>query len=587
MSSADLQQVMRARVLAAAQALAGAEIDASKLPFVRPKDKSHGDIGVACFPLAGPCKLAPPAVASALAEALMRDRSEDDILDSAVATGPFLNLKYRRDALAKSVVAGVLRREAPYGPWPGNGSSVVIDYSSPNIAKPFHFGHLRSTVIGAALRRLYRHTGHEVHGINHLGDWGSQFGKILVAFEEWGDEDALQSNPMRHLYEIYVRFKKASDEDPSLGERAAEAFRRLESGEDNAERRRWEQLRNISLEAFKGPYGRLAAEFEAFTGESFYEDKMQGTVEALKAAGITTMSEGALVVEVAGMPPCILVKSDGTTIYATRDLAALFYRRETYGFEKALYVVGSEQKLHFRQLRAVIEKLGWPESAGIEHVDFGLVLSWDEEAKRWSKFSTRDGNAIFLDEVLDEAVAQIRKIIEEKNPELADKDAVAETIGVGAIVFNDLKNGRIKDVKFDWKEMLSFEGETGPYVQYAGARLASILRKAGVERDDATELPKLDLDGVDWSELADAETVLLTMLDFGPTLTRCIDKNEPSTLTTLMIRLASTIHSYLRDHHVLSADAPTREARIALVAAARTLLRDGLAILGLSSPEEM
>ena len=394
-----------------------------------------------------------------------------------------------------------------------------------------------------------------MHGINHLGDWGSQFGKILVAFEEWGDEGKLQANPMRHLYEIYVRFKKESDKDPSLGERAAEAFRRLESGEDNAERRRWQQLRDISLEAFKGPYSRLAAEFEAYTGESFYEDKMEGTVEALKAAGIATMSEGALVVELDGMPPCILVKSDGTTIYATRDLAALFYRRETYGFDKALYVVGSEQKLHFRQLRAVIEKLGWPEASGIEHVDFGLVLSWDEEAKRWSKFSTRDGNAIFLDEVLDEAVAQIRRIIEEKNPELADKDAVAETIGVGAIVFNDLKNGRIKDVKFDWKEMLSFEGETGPYVQYAGARLASILRKAGVPRDAESGAPRLELDAIDWSTLADADVVLLTMLEFGPTLQRCIDKNEPSTLTGLMIRLASTIHSYLRDHHVLSAEA--------------------------------
>lgn len=588
MTAKDIQEQLRAFVVEAARDLAGQDLDAVPFPFQAPKDPAHGDLGLACFPLAKACKLAPPAVAQELAKRLQaRIADGNDLLESADAVGPFLNIKYRRAALAEHVVRGVLERRAPFGPWTANGLSVVIDYSSPNIAKPFHFGHLRSTVIGAALRRLYQHTGHEVHGINHLGDWGAQFGKILVAFEEWGDEDALHSNPMRHLYEIYVRFKVESDKDPALSERAAEAFRRLESGEDNAERRRWQQLRDISLEAFRGPYGRLGAEFDAITGESFYEDKMEGTVEALKAAGITTMSEGALVVEVDKMPPCILVKSDGTTIYATRDLSALFYRREKYHFHKALYVVGAEQKLHFRQLKAVIAKLGWPESAGIEHVDFGLVLSWDEEAKRWSKFSTRGGNAIFLDEVLDEAVAQIRRIIEEKNPELEDKDAVAESIGVGAIVFNDLKSGRIKDVKFDWKEMLSFEGETGPYVQFAGARLASILRKTGVELDASTGLARLDLDTTQWEQLADADQVLLTMLEFGPTLQRCIDKNEPSTLTTLMIRLAASIHSYLREHHVLSAEPAVRDARIALVAAARALLRDGLAILGVASPEEM
>ncbi|HMQ22843.1 MAG TPA: arginine--tRNA ligase, partial [Planctomycetota bacterium] len=347
------------------------------------------------------------------------------------------------------------------------------------------------------------------------------------------------------------------------------------------ERQLWQELRDISVEAFAGPYRRLAAEFEAITGESFYEDKIDATLQALKGAGITTMSEGALVVELDGMPPCILVKSDGTTIYATRDLAALFYRRATYGFDKALYVVGGEQKLHFKQLIAVIQKLGWKEAAGIEHVDFGLVLTFDAETKRWTKFSTRGGNAIFLDEVLDEAVAKVRTIIDEKNPTLADKDAVAEAIGVGAIVFNDLKNTRIKDVKFDWDELLNFEGETGPYVQYAGARLASILRKAEVAVDD------FDLSDIAWNELEDADQVLLTMQGFASVLERCIDKNEAYVLTSFVTSLAADIHSYLRGHHVLSAEEPLRRARLALVLAARNLIRDGLALLGVASPEEM
>ena len=582
-----LQDQLHALVEAAASDVAGGELPKVALPFDRPKDAQHGDLGLACFPLAKALKMPPAQVAQKLAEALASQADEpDSILEQVKAVGPFLNLRYRRELLAQEVLSSILEERAPFGPWPACDTTVVIDYSSPNIAKPFHFGHLRSTVIGAALRRLYKHCGYEVHGINHLGDWGSQFGKILVAFEGWGSEEKLRADPMRHLYEVYVRFKSEAEADPSLNEKAAEAFRRLESGEDNAERRRWQQLRDISLEAFQGPYRRLAVDFDAITGESFYEDKMQATVASLKESGITTISESALVVELDAMPPCILVKSDGTTIYATRDLAALFYRRKTYGFSKALYVVGSEQKLHFRQLKAVIDKLDWPEAAGIEHVDFGLVLSYDEEAGRWSKFSTRGGNAIFLDEVLDEAVGQVRKIIEEKNPELADKEQVAELVGVGAIVFNDLKNGRIKDVKFDWKELLSFEGETGPYVQYAGARLASILRKAGFASTNSPKL-ELELEQIDWKLLADADQVLLTMLEFGPTLRRCLEKNEPSILTTLMIRLAASIHSYLRDHHVLNAEADLRAARLVLVAAARKLLRDGLALLGVASPEEM
>ena len=566
----DLLAQLRQRIESAIAELGG---DA-KLPLVldRTKDASMGDIGLACFPFAKPLKKSPPDVAAAIAELV----PPDELIEATTATGPFVNFRYRRERLAEETVRGILEGRAPWGRWDDNDTSVVIDFSSPNIAKPFHFGHLRSTVIGAALRRLYAHCGYTVHGINHLGDWGSQFGKVIVAWRHWGSEEELQANAMKHLLDIYARFHQEAKQNEELEAAARVAFQRLESGEDNEERRLWSHLREVSLRAFDKTYARLGVEFDAVTGESFYEDKVEDTIQRIQDSGIAVMSEGALVVEVDGMPPCILRKSDGTTIYATRDLAALYYRRETYGFKKALYVVGGEQKLHFRQLRAVIDKLGWSEAQGIEHIDFGLVLSKTEDG-RWTKFSTREGRTVFLDEVLDEAVQRIQGIIDEKNPDLADKAAIAESIGVSAIVFNDLKNGRIKDVKFDWEAMLSFEGETGPYVQYAGARLASILRKAG-------GVPEGE---IDFAQLADADKVLLTLQEFGPTLQRCIDKNEPSTLTTLMIKTAATIHSYLKEHHVLTAEPAVRDARLCLVAAARQVLTKGLGLLGVSSPDQM
>lgn len=562
----------------AALARIAPDLEAPIVQLERPKDASHGDLGMPCFPLAKPLRKNPAAVAQELVATLTELTQDDPCIDSVSAAGPFLNLRWNRTALAEAVVRGILESHAPYGPWEANGKSIVIDFSSPNIAKPFHLGHLRSTVIGAALRRLYLHTGHEVHGINHLGDWGAQFGKIMVAWYEWGDDEALASNPMRHLFDIYVRFQQEAKNDDSLTERAAQEFQKLEAGDAEA-RALWQRLRDVSLQAFAGPYSRLGVEFDAVTGESFYEDKMEAAIEKLSQAGITEVSEGALVVDLSKekLPPCILRKSDGTTIYATRDLAALFYRRDTYHFDKALYVVGSEQKLHFRQLELVLERLGWPEAKNVVHVDFGMILFRNENTGKWEKGKTRAGNAIFLDEILDKAVAKIRATIDEKNPDLPNKDEVAEQIGVSAIIFNDLKNGRIKDIKFDEDEMLSTEGETGPYVQYAAARLASILRKSGAEV--ATD--------IDYSQLRDAEQVLLTMAEFGPVLQRAVDKNEPSILTGLMIKTAASIHSYLRDHHVLSAEPPTRAARLALVTAARRLLGVGLGILGVASPDEM
>jgi arginyl-tRNA synthetase len=388
---------------------------------------------------------------------------------------------------------------------------------------------------------------------------------------------------MRHLFAIYVRYTQEAKADPALDAESAEHFRRLESGDDNEERRLWQRLRDVSLQAFQGPYERLGVTFDHVTGESFYEDRMAAALERVRRSGALTLSDGAEVVELKEFgieAPCILKKSDGTTIYATRDLAAIFYRAATFRFDRALYIVGHEQRLHFEQLRAVLTKMGEADlAARIEHVPFGLVLAKDADGK-WGKFATRSGNAVFLDEVLDEAVANAARIIAEKNPELRDRDRVAEQVGVSAIVFNDLKNARIKDVKFDWDLMLNFDGETGPYVQYAAARLSSILRKAGGDVPSGAQ-------DVDWSLLADAEHVCLSLLEFGPTLQRSVDGSEPSELTNFLIRLAGDVHAYLRDHHVLSAEPARKRARLALVLAARDVLRDGLALLGVAAPEEM
>jgi len=386
---------------------------------------------------------------------------------------------------------------------------------------------------------------------------------------------------MRHLFEIYVRYGKDSKTDPTLEAESKLHYQRLESGEDNLERRLWKRLRDISLAAFQGPYQRLGVTFDHYTGESFYEDKMASAVELVRSAGLLEESEGAWVVkldEFGIKEPCILKKSDDTSIYATRDLAAIFYRAQTFHFDRAIYVVGSEQKFHFKQLIGVLKRMGRPEAERIEHVDFGLILALNPETKKWEKFATRGGNAIFLDEVLDEAVANVRRIIREKNPDLENADAIAEQIGVSAIVFNDLKNSRITDVKFDWDAMLNFDGETGPYVQFAVARLSGILRNAGVLAPPAQ---------VDFALLADAEKVLLSMLDFGPTLQRASQENEPSLVTRLVIQIAGEIHSWLREHRVIDAEPNLRDARLALVFAARQLLKTGLGLLGVASPDRM
>lgn len=577
----DLRDHVRSRIVELLDVRSGAELEAIQL--APPKNRAHGDVALGCFALAKLRGVAPPALAAELAAKL---GAGDEVIESATPAGPFVNIRFRRAVLARSVVASVLEDRAPFAPAAPSGRTIVIDFSSPNIAKPFHMGHLRSTVIGAALCRIHRHLGDTVHGVNHLGDWGMPFAKMMTAWMRWGDDAKLREAPMRHMFELYVRYGQEVQQHPELDEEAAAHFKALESGAENEERRMWKFLRDESLAAFQGPYDRLGVTFDHLTGESFYEDLMEPAMRRVADAGVLELDEGAEVVkldELGIKVPCILRKSDGTTLYHTRDLAAAFHRESTFRPDRILYVVGAEQKLHFEQLKGVLKRMGEPLADKVEHVPFGLILAKNEATGKWEKFASRGGNAIFLDEVLDEAVANVRRIIREKNPDLDDADAIAEQVGVSAIVFNDLKNSRIKDVKFDWEQMLNFDGETGPYVQYAVARLASILEKSDVEPTASTEL----LAKVDWRHLADAEDVLLTMIEFGPTVQRAAEQSEPSVITGLMIRIASSIHAYLKEHHVLRAEPEIRTARLALVAAARRLLQTGLGLLGVAAPDAM
>jgi arginyl-tRNA synthetase len=573
-----LHEHLRERLLAATTSLG---LDrAAAAPLVQlgpPKNREHGDVALGTFQLAKLAGKAPPVFAGELAAAI----TADDVIESAVAAGPFVNFRFRRAALARVVLTAVQQGAAPYGKAAPSGRVVCIDFSSPNIAKPFHIGHMRSTVLGNALCRIHRHLGATVHGINHLGDWGMPFAKMMTAYMRWGNEPELHRSPMRYMFDLYKRYGQEVKGNPALDDEAAAHFRALESGKDNQERRMWQLLRDESLKAFQGPYQRLGVTFDHVIGESFFEDKMEAAMQRVARAGVLENSDGAEVVWLKDLgikEPCLLRKSDGATLYHTRDLAAAFYREDTFHPDRILYVVGAEQKLHFDQLKGVLTRMQEPIAKAVEHVPFGLVLSKTEDGK-WEKFASRAGNAVFLDEILDEAVAKVRTIIREKNPDLPDADQVAEQVGVSAIVFNDLKNSRIKDVKFDWESMLNFDGETGPYVQFACARLSSILRKV--------EVPVPAAGAVDFALLADAERVLLVMLDFGTAVQRAAEQSEPSVVTAHTIALAGEIHSYLRDHYVVGAEPAVRDARLVLVDAARRLLTTGLGLLGIAAPERM
>jgi arginyl-tRNA synthetase len=559
----DLVQFLKSRL----------QLDAAELrrSIEIPPSIQLGDYAFPCFPLAKTLRKAPQAIAVELASSFQ----PTTLLREARATGPYVNFFVDRVAYSQMGLAAIVEQDAAYGrSEEGVGKTVVIDYSSPNIAKPFGVGHLRSTVIGNALSRIYAHLGYGVMRINHLGDWGTQFGKLIVAFRRWGNEAELASHAIQTLYELYVRFHTEVETQPELDEEARVWFKRLEDGDPEA-RAIWQRFRELSLQEFGRIYDRLGIGFDLQAGESFYEPYLEPTIERLRQAGLATVSEQALIVDLRpyNMPPCLLRKKDEATLYATRDLVAAIYRYETYKFAKMLYVVGSDQRLHFQQVFKVLGLMGFPWAKDCVHVDFGLIKFNTE------KMGTRRGNIIFLEDVLDRAVELAEEIVHEKNPTLANKHEVAEAVGIGAVVFADMSTRRLKDVNFEWEKVLTFEGETGPYVQYTHARACSVLRKANqpVQTD------------VDCTPLTPDEDFALVRLlvDYPAVLRRAAEHCEPFFVTDYLLTLAEAFNKYYHNYRILTDETRLREARLLLVKGVQAILHSGLHMLGIQALEEM
>jgi arginyl-tRNA synthetase len=536
-----------------------------------PPSVELGDYAFPCFPLARSLRKAPQAIATELATAFQPTA----LIKEARAAGPYVNFFVDRVAYTRAGLGAILEQGSGYGKsTEGVGKTVVVDYSSPNIAKPFGVGHLRSTVIGNALYRIHDHLGYRVMRINHLGDWGTQFGKLIVAFKRWGNETDLTTHAIQTLYDLYVRFHSEVETHPELEDEARGWFKRLEDGDPEAQAI-WQRFRDLSLQEFARIYERLGITFDSQAGESFYEPYLDQTIERIRQAGLVSVSDEALIVDLRpyNMPPCLLRKKDEATLYATRDLAAAMYRHETYGFWKMLYVVGADQRLHFQQVFKVLELMGFPWAKDCVHVDFGLIRFHDE------KMGTRRGNIIFLEDVLDRAVELAEQIVHEKNPELLDKRQVAEAVGIGAVIFTDLSTRRVKDVNFEWEKVLTFEGETGPYVQYTHARACSVLRKADQPlRSD-----------VDYSPLTQDEAFDLVRLltDYPAVLRRAAENSEPFFVTDYLLTLSERFNKYYHNYRILTDDTAVREARLWLVKSVQTVIESGLTMLGIKAPEEM
>tara|TARA_B100001750_G_scaffold214187_1_gene197192 strand:- start:383 stop:2092 length:1710 start_codon:yes stop_codon:yes gene_type:complete len=544
------------------------EQEPASLSLEIPREESHGEFAVACFQMAQAEGTDPPTVAKRLAK-------EIEIPGvTAEAVGPFLNFKVDSEILAQTVLEGALTSEYGKGE---EHAATVLEFSSPNIAKPMHVGHLRSTVIGAALARILMRLGHRVTRINHLGDWGSQFGKLVAAWNNWGNEKSFLESPINHLLELYVRFHEEETDNPDLKDQAKEAFSELETEEDGETRQLWQRFTEASLQEFEQIYNRLGVSFEHIRGESWYENQLESLVEWLDSCGVLEESEGAQIIDLTEQgidTPCLVKTAHGTTLYATRDLAAARSRWKEFSFDHSLYVVGSEQNLHFRQFKAALSRCGEAWAEKIEHIPFGLIRM------AGGKLSTREGKVLLLSEVLDRACELATETIAEKNPDLPDRESVAEKIGLGAVIFHDLKHQRQKDVVFDWKEVLSFEGDTGPYLQYTHARCCSILRKANS--------PSISSAEVDSSLLSDSKELMVALGRYPGALREAGRKREPSALAQSLLRIASAGNAFYRDKRVLGCgDENLEYARLAAVTALRNVLADGLHLLGVPAPEEM
>ena len=534
----------------------------------KPKSSEMGDIAFPAFSLAKVERKAPQAIASEIAEKI-----DTAGFEKVVATGPYLNFFLDKAAISADILRAVIAEKADYGQQDiGHGQNVTLDMSSPNIAKPFSVGHLRSTVIADALGHIYSKLGYKAIRINHLGDWGKQFGMLIVAYKLWGDKEAIEANPIDELLKLYVRINAEADENPELDEQARQWFKKLEDGDQEAWEL-WQWFRDESLVEFNRIYDKLDVSFDYFHGEAFYNDKMDEGIQILEDKNLLQKSKGAQIVnlEKYDLPPALIKKSDGATLYITRDMATAMYRHRTFNFAKNIYVVGQEQSHHFKQLKAVLKEMGFDWSDDMVHVSFGLVT------KNKKKLSTRKGNIIRLEPTLDEAEARALTQIEAKNPGLENKEAVAHAVGVGAVKFYDLKTDRDNGYDFDLEAMVSFEGETGPYVQYAYARIQSILRKAAfVPASDASYA------------LNDAESwdIIKLLQDFPSIIQRAADKYDPSIVAKYAINLAQSFNKYYAHTRILDEN-PERDSRLALAYATGIVLKEALRLLGVDAPEKM
>jgi arginyl-tRNA synthetase len=546
------------------------------LPLIEyPPQPELGDLALPCFRFAKTLRRNPAEIAKDVAAAL--DASGQ--FATVQAVGAYVNVKLSRTGAAAEIVRKAITDvDSFFSNQRGGGAKVAIDYSSPNIAKPFGVGHLRSTVIGQSIKRLLELDGYRTIGVNHLGDWGTQFGKNIVAYLRWGDEDTVRRDPVKELFRLYVRFHEEAKEHPELEDEARAWFKRLEDGDPEAVRL-WQWFIDESLKAFKRTYELLGVSFDHYLGESFYNDKMQAVIDELREKGLLVESEGAEVVDLSAwdMPPCIIRKSDGATIYATRDLAAALYRHDVLGAEHLIYVVGAEQTLHFQQVFKVLELMGRPWAHNCRHIAFGMMKFNGE------RLSTRRGKIVYLEEVLDKAISEARRIIEEKNPGLENKDEVARAVGVGAVIFNDLKTYRMHDPDFRFEDVLNFDGETGPYVQYTHARACSVLRKA---REQGIAAPSGT--GVQFPDVSEAEWRLIRQLSTaGETFDRAVDEMDPSLIARFVLDVCHAFNRFYHDEPILSAPEGVREARLALTDATRAVIAKSLYLLGLEAPTAM
>ncbi|MGZ9583250.1 arginine--tRNA ligase [Paenibacillus marinisediminis] len=554
--------------------LSTAEIEAL---LEHPPKAEMGDLAFPCFALAKMKRQAPPILAKELAEQLQAAGSQQGI--HIEATGGYVNLKFDP---ARHSAALLNRALSPtFGKLAiGQGQRVVIDMSAPNIAKPFGIGHLRSTMIGNALMNIYRAAGYEPISINHLGDWGTQFGKLIAAYKHWGDDEALHQSPITESLKLYVRFHEEAEQTPELETEAREWFRKLEQGDEET-LRLWRYFVDESMVEFNRVYDRLQVEFDHVLGESFYNDKMQAVVQRLEESGLLEESDGAMVVRLdnEGLPPCLILKSDGTTIYPTRDLATAIYRKEVLKADKLLYVVGAEQQLHFKQVFAVLRKMGYEWASSCEHIPFGLMTM------NGKKMSTRRGQVVFLNEVLDEAVNKSLDIVQANRPDASDPRAVAEAVGVGAIVFGDLKNNRMLTVDFNLDEALRFEGETGAYLQYTYARASRLLEKAGWS-DDSIDTTYQEADGK-YLNGSEAWACLKLLCTYESTLSEALRVNEPSIVARMLLEAAKTFNRFYHQERIMNLESREREVKLGLVKAAADLLKQGLNLLGVAAPKEV